>query len=77
MNIRFYDFKDVEGRDWTVDKQQISSITDVTLSGSNTKTRLTLKELKSGANVRIDIPLSIADIRKAIFNAESKFTKQL
>ena len=77
MNIRFYDFKDVEGRDWTVDKQQISSITDVTLSGSNTKTRLTLKELKSGANVRIDIPLSIADVRREIFNPESKFTKQL
>ena len=74
---KFYHFIDVEGRDWTIDKEQISSITDVTLPASTIKTRLTLKELKSGNNVRIDIPLSIADVRREIFNPEHKFTKQI
>ena len=73
----YYHFKDAQGIDWTIRKDQISSITDITQPEGEPKTRLTLKELKNGANVTIEVAQSIQTLRVDIFNPAAKFTKQI
>ena len=73
----YYHFKDAQGNDWTIRKDQISSITDITQPEGEPKTRLTLKEVKDGINVSVEIPQTIAKLREDIFNPEAKFTKQI
>jgi hypothetical protein len=64
-----------EGKDWTIDRWQISSYTGITSPSGQPSARLTLKEVKDGSNVRVDIPQNIQDLKAVIFSPEARFEK--